>query len=151
MYPCACGCVSTCLWPCAYRHLARYPHGRVFTCTWIWIYIHNLIMHNGPEHRLWFCAMGQSTNYGSALWARAQIMVLRSGPEHRLWFCTVGQSTDYGSALWATAQIMVLRYGPQHRLWFCAKGQSTESFTTEQNQTNLPMPSMLEPAATLQA
>jgi hypothetical protein len=83
-------------------------------------------MHCGAKRRVWLCTVGQSAEFGYALWGKAQSLVMHYGPERRVWLCNVGQNTefvmDYGPelvfdyALWARAQSLGLYYGPERRV-----------------------------------
>ncbi len=76
MYPRA---LSKC--PCIHVHVAGYSYAcchlsqRVWKdsiSTWSCIYVQNLILHCGPEQRIWSFAMDNRAEFGYMLWATVQ-------------------------------------------------------------------------------
>ncbi len=77
--PHACGCVSTCMWPCIHVHRAMWPNTE-------FSYVPRARAQNfmcmlfGPQYRILFCIIGHSTKLGYALWVIVQNLVKCCGP-----------------------------------------------------------------------
>jgi hypothetical protein len=53
-----------------YVHVAMYPCECYYVFMWSCIHMHNFVMGYGPKHRISLGAMGHSTEFCFALWAR---------------------------------------------------------------------------------
>ncbi len=108
----------------------------------LWATADNLGMHYGPQQWIWWCALGDSSEFGDAIWrqrwiwwcvmATAVNLVICYGPQLWIWWCAMGHNSEFGYALRATAADLFIHYGPLRQIWPFARGHCVEWSPSEQ-------------------
>ncbi len=134
IYPCACGCVSTCMFPWICVHMAMYPHGPGSMCRRLCIHAQNFLMcyvHIAMYPRVggcvsswtWPCihvvmyphARG-SVHVHNWLWTKEEILIERYERQRRILLCAFDHFTEFCSPLRSTVQNFIKHYGPPIRM-----------------------------------